>query len=103
MQVVMAIGIEDSEEDKASGANDRKYDSCDREAFVDPAAIMCQTPLVSEPSFGNECEVKDDNCDRATSDEQRLVVVCSSVGEIGDVLVRIFRRIATFPIRDPDQ
>lgn len=70
MDVWIAQSIEDGQQDETSCTNDREDDTNDAASLLDLCSVVRQSTRVSEPSLGNECQVKDDDCDRAASDEK---------------------------------
>lgn len=72
MDVRVVVVVEDGEDDEADGAEEGEEDGADSHAFLEARGVGCEFVVVSQPSFGEEREVEEDDGDAATCDEEWL-------------------------------
>ena len=79
MQVRVSKRIEARQQDQTRRADDRSETAYNTKDLLELASIVRQPSSVSQPSFGDEGNVKDNHGDGATSDEERFQTLRADV------------------------
>ena len=93
--------VEDGQQDETSGANDRSNHTNDATGLLDLCRVVCQSARVSEPSFRNECQIKHNDSDCASRDEERFETLRADVRDVCDTLSGTHARIMRASLYDP--
>lgn len=93
MHIRVAQGIVACEENEPCSSDDGCQNSADRQSFLNFGSVVCQTTLVSKPSFGDKGEVEDYDRDCTASDKEWFQALRSNITDICYALSRTHRRI----------
>src|SRR5690606_5311178 len=84
VQLVVAVRVEDGEQDEPDGADDRKRYRKRLEDLLAAGRVGEEAAAVAEPAVGGEREVQEDGGQDAARDEERLELVRANVGDVRD-------------------
>lgn len=105
MQLGVAEGVEDGEEDEACCADDGEEDCQAREDLFSQGGVGHEAALVAQPAVGQEGDVEEDGGEDAARDEERLELLGADVADVGDRLAGLHGGVAGAVLVDapPDQ
>ena len=87
VQVGMAQGVEDGQQDQTSGAGDGEQDRQRTQDLLHPAEVLGQPAGMPQPAFGGEAQVQEDGGHTAAGDEKRLEPLSADVRDVCDLLI----------------
>lgn len=88
---VVAIRVENRQNDQTGGSGDGKDQTADAEDFLCVRCVSGKTTPMSQPSFSEKAQIEKDDCDDTAGDEERFQAECSHVRDIGKVLPSFHR------------
>ena len=89
MQLAVAVGVVDGEEDEPDGADNGEEDGEGDEDLLGRGAVGQETPSVTQPALGGEGEVEGDGGDAGASYEERLHLEGANVADVGQAHVGV--------------
>ena len=87
VQIGMAQGVEDGQQDQTGRAGDGEQDRQRTQDLLDPAEVLGQPAGMPQPALGGEAQVQEDGGHAAAGDEERLEPLGADVRDVCDPLV----------------
>lgn len=102
VQLLVAPGVEDGQQDEAGGADEGEQDAQPDEGALAGRLVAHEAAAVAQPALGEEGQVEEDDGDGGAGDEERLELLRANVADVGDGAAALHGRVdAAVCVDDP--
>lgn len=102
VQLLVAPGVEDGQQDEAGGADEGEQDAQPDEGALAGRLVAHEAAAVAQPALGEEGQVEEDDGDGGAGDEERLELLRTNVADVGDGAAALHGRVdAAVCVDDP--